>query len=283
MFHSVIIATKGRPSVLQETLISLAAQDCPPDEIIISATENRDVEDMVEAGNIQVLQGAAGSCTQRNTGIRALNPECGLVTFLDDDVELAPDYCRLLRRFLEKNTGVEGVGGLLLLNGATRPEAKEAIKQRPQHSAEMAQDTPSLYGCNMSFRRRAIRDEWFDEKLSLYAWLEDFDFSTRVARKGRLMLVPEMGLCHLRSPSGHMSHARFGFAQIMNPWYLAKKGIINRKELWKIHVLGAVAGNLCNLPTDARNRSQRLRGNLRALALIACGKIQPEAVKHIDM
>jgi glycosyltransferase involved in cell wall biosynthesis len=94
VFHSVVIATIGRPRVLQETLACLANQDCPPDEIIVSATDGADVAGVPGCGNVKMLQGPAGLCTQRNAGIRALDPRCALVTFFDDDVELAPDYCR---------------------------------------------------------------------------------------------------------------------------------------------------------------------------------------------
>ena len=43
MFHSAIIATKGRAPVLRETLHNVSDQDSPPDEIIISASEDADV------------------------------------------------------------------------------------------------------------------------------------------------------------------------------------------------------------------------------------------------
>jgi GT2 family glycosyltransferase len=230
---------------------------------------------------MKVLQGPVGLCHQRNTGLRALNPRCELVSFLDDDVELATDYCRQLCHFMQENQSVIGVGGRLLLDGTTRQEAQTAINQAIRNSADEAKNATGLYGCNMSFRRGAMQDERFDERLSLYAWLEDFDFSIRMSRKGRLMMVPSMLLCHLRSLSGRMCHERFGFAQIMNPWYLCKKGIITRKEMWNRHLLRVFAANLTYLPADARNRSLRLRGNFRALALIARRKIQPEAVKHI--
>src|ERR1700677_3692018 len=88
MFHSVIISTKGRPAILQGTLASLAGQNCPPDEIIISVTDDADAADAPRSDRLRVLPGPPGLCTQRNTGIRALNSACELVTFLDDDVEL---------------------------------------------------------------------------------------------------------------------------------------------------------------------------------------------------
>jgi GT2 family glycosyltransferase len=279
--HSVIIASKGRPGVLQETLESLARQDLPPGEIIVSVTCQHDVATPAGFGSHKLLFGPAGSSTQRNTGIRALDPKCELVTFLDDDVELAPDYFRQLRRLVVENPDAVGFGGKVLLNGTTRLVAKQTIREMAGNSGGVAQAVSGLYGCNMSFRRSAMLDEGFDERLSLYAWLEDFDFSSRMARKGRLLIGPDMILCHLAAPSGRMSHARFGFAQIMNPFYLAKKGIMTWPECLKKHLIAAILGNLAHLAKDPKSRSQRLLGNFKALRMIARGTIKPEAVMDL--
>jgi hypothetical protein len=85
----------------------------------------------------------------------------------------------------------------------------------------------------------------------------------------------------LRSPSARVSHRAFGFAQVMNPWYLSKKGVINRRQLWRSHLLVSIAGNLWHLPGDFVNRWNRLRGNFRALALITRGIVRPEAVRDV--
>ena len=39
-------------------------------------------------------------------------------------------------------------------------------------------------GCNMAFRFSALRNVRFDERLPLYAWLEDHDFRGQVERRG---------------------------------------------------------------------------------------------------
>lgn len=283
MFHSVIIATKGRSSELQDTVLSLTSQECPVDEIVVSATCDTDVKNLVRADSIKVVFGATGLPVQRNAGIRSLNPQCELVTFLDDDVELATSYCRRLRQFMEKHSHVNGAGGRVIVNEQiTREEARKTLSDQIAVFPEAtAHTTQSLYGCNMSFRRSAISNEWFDERLSLYAWLEDFDFSVRIGRKGCLSIVPDLLLCHLCSPLGRIGQERFGFAQIMNPYYLAKKGTLDRHDLWKNNILKALAANVVRLPGDTHNRSRRLVGNLRALAMVANGKIWPEAIVNI--
>jgi glycosyltransferase involved in cell wall biosynthesis/GT2 family glycosyltransferase len=64
---------------------------------------------------------------------------------------------------------------------------------------------PSLYGAYMTFRRRVLEAEPFDEVLDAYAYLEDCDVSYRAARHGLLLMAQNARLCHLQDPSGRLS------------------------------------------------------------------------------
>jgi len=281
MFHSVIIASKGRPQVLGDTMTSLAGQDRTPDEIILSVSCNEDIEGLVLPGAIKLLFETTGLTAQRNSGIRALDPRSKLVSFFDDDVELASDYCTTLVKFAEANPNLVGIGGGVVRDGATRQEARDALQVARHDPRQPILHCDSLYGCNMTFRRDAMAAERFDERLSLYGWLEDLDFSRAVARHGPLAIVTNLFIAHLRSTSGRMDHRRFGFAQVMNPWYLWRKGCITQRELWMTHLLRGIGANFKKLPIHPRDRLLRLRGNLIALAMIARGRVEPEAIHDI--
>lgn len=281
MFHSVIIASKGRPQVLGDTLTSIAGQDRPPDEIILSVSCNEDIEGVALPEAIRLLFGTTGSAPQRNSGIRAMDPRSELVSFFDDDVELASDYCSALIKSAEANPDLVGIGGGVVRDGATRQEARDALRHARHDPAQPILRCDSLYGCNMTFRRDAMVTERFDERLSLYGWLEDLDFSRAVAKHGPLAIVNNLLIAHLQSTSGRMNHRRFGFAQVMNPWYLWRKGCITQRELWMTHLLRGIGANITKLPTNPRDRLSRLRGNLLALAMIARGRVEPEAIHGI--
>lgn len=281
MFHSVIIATKGRPRVIKETIHNLMIQDSLADELIISATESADLEEMNLPEKTRILFVEPGLSTQINAAIRAIAPEATLVTILDDDVELAPDYFSILQKYMEQNPDVAGASGIVLLDGATRDEAESVIRRHIPNPSDTAQDVRSFYGCNMSFRRSALTNEFFDERMKLNSWMADFEFSSRIAKKGKLKLLSGLRLCHLKTASGRMNHERFGFAQIMHPWYFYKKGAIELNELWMDHLLTVLAANVLKFPAEPINRIKRLKGNLFALKLIAQGFVEPEAIVRI--
>jgi GT2 family glycosyltransferase len=141
--------------------------------------------------------------------------------------------------------------------------------------------TESLYGCNMTFRRSSVRGLLFDDRLPLYGWLEDLDYSIRVARRGRLANVPSARLVHLGVSGGRASGVQMGFSQIANPYYLWRsKGLIRFPRLLKQYWVKGMASNClrsviqrCDSRIDWRGR---MVGNLVALKDICLGRINPE-------
>jgi GT2 family glycosyltransferase len=251
LFHSVIIASRGRSGILTETLKSIWKQQLPPDEVIVSVVSEMDIPPSTDNAGVRVIFGGSGLCIQRNSGMLALDSKSELVSFLDDDLELAPDYFAQIRSFFSENPLAIGANGNILLDGCSRQAAEEILQKKSTIQQDGALSAlKSLYGCNMHFRRQAIGEEKFDERLSLYGWLEDYDFSTRVGRKGGLYWIPQAKLCHLKEASGRMNNRKFGFAQIMNPYYLYKKQLLNFSEFMKCHVLPCTASNLYKILAD---------------------------------
>ncbi len=82
----------------------------------------------------------------------------------------------------------------------------------------------SLYGAWMTFRRRVVEAEPFEEVLDGYAYLEDADASYRAARHGWLLLAQGARLCHLRAPGGRLSD-----------YTLATLGALNALVLHRLH------------------------------------------------
>lgn len=63
----------------------------------------------------------------------------------------------------------------------------------------------SLRGATMSFRRKFLLREPFDEMLERYAYLEDADVSQRVSRHGILLRSLDAHACHLEVSSARIS------------------------------------------------------------------------------
>jgi glycosyltransferase involved in cell wall biosynthesis len=281
-FHSVIIASRGRPLVLKATLESIWKQSIQPDEIIISIVNDVDICPTIKNTTSQVIYSSPGLCAQRNIGMQFLDKRCALVSFLDDDLELGADYFKEIKSFFAQCNNAVGLNGNILVEGCSRLEAQDAFQKISSDYKAMKENLiESLYGCNMHYRRESIGQELFDERLSLYGWLEDFDFSTRVGQKGGLYWIPRAMLCHLKEPTGRMNNRKFGFAQIMNPFYLYKKNVIRISELIRYHLLPCAISNALKIATGSNVGKERFYGNLRAYRLILSGHCSPEEVAKL--
>ena len=95
---AVIIPSRGRPEVLADALFSIQRQTVIPKEIILTVTSEEDVSpNLLQVDNVALCIGEEDGTTQRNRAIRALHQGIEIVIFLDDDVELAPNYIEVIR------------------------------------------------------------------------------------------------------------------------------------------------------------------------------------------
>ena len=139
-----------------------------------------------------------------------------------------------------------------------------------------------LYGCNMSVRRSMLADTRFDERLVLYGWQEDIDFTARLRKYGRVVEMADMVGVHLGVKGGRTSGIRFGYSQVMNPTYLIRKGSMPRG-----FGLALMARNVCAnafrslWPDPDVDRWGRLKGNLIGTFHVARGRIEPEYVLRL--
>lgn len=90
-----------------------------------------------------------------------------------------------------------GVTGQVIADGAKGPgltvsfARTQLISNQFDASDSQKEDVFNTYGCNMAFRISALEISKirFDEKLPLYGWYEDMDFSRRLLPYGRLIKV----------------------------------------------------------------------------------------------
>ncbi|MEM9015154.1 MAG: glycosyltransferase, partial [Pseudomonadota bacterium] len=210
---AIIIPSLGRSEVLSKTLTLLAAQSRPADHICVVVTNPEDAPTIPDTGNIDVLYAAIGSCAQRNAGIDQTIGASDIITFLDDDFVPSSDYLETLVEIFTTRPEIAGLTGHVLADGVIGPglsfeDADRILDNRhnPQSRARQKETRePSLYGCNMSFRRSAIEDVRFDERLPFYGWLEDVDFSVQAGRRGHLIKTPRLQGVHLGVKGGRTS------------------------------------------------------------------------------
>jgi len=286
MFHSVIVASRGRGEVLRETVRSLQAQSVAADEIIVSVTGRDDLPAGGFAASVQTLCAPRGVTRQINTAVAGTDPHCDIVSIFDDDVELSPDYFANVRRFFKEHPDVVFFDGTPAAFGVNNHrDARKMLQARPAKSPAFLEGRP-IWGCNMNLRRWILDREKFDEALALYGWLHEYDFGSRVARLGRFGRYEGCRFVHLEVPQGRITGVKHGFSQIMNAVYFYKKHSVVKSlaDLIFGHILKVPAINLYWLLRGDRriDRWGRLRGNLLAIARAIAGSSDPRQVENIS-
>ena len=286
---AIIIATKGRPLEVSKLLDALAAQTVRPERIVVSACDPSDVSECSDvAENVQFIFSSPGSCAQRNRALAEVRGKCDIIVFFDDDFIPSRFWVERIQTLLTSLPDVGMVTGRVLADGAKTggidwstgkslvDSADQAADRENLDSREVV-DTKSTYGCNMALRESSVGELEFDERLILYGWLEDWDFSVRASVGSRMVSTDWLWGVHLGSNRGRTSGGRFGYSQIVNPWYLMRKGTMPPLEAFG-YIVRALSANAAGivLRNQTVDRPGRLRGNLIGVKDIVFGTWAPE-------
>lgn len=286
------IPTVGRGDILYETVRMLAHQKRLPDLVLICVSDDRDTGgvDLLDLPfPVEILISARGLTRQRNRILNALQAE-DILLFLDDDFLIAPDYIEKMAGVFAANPDVVLATGTVVADGILGPGLDTEAGERLLSKALKAPAGDDLapahtgYGCNTALRMATILEHevFFDERLPLYGWLEDVDFSTRLARHGRFVRPEAMRGVHLGTKVGRTPGLRLGYSQIANPCYMIRKGTIGRKRARDM-MLRNLASNLRGtfFPVEWADYRGRLWGNLLAIADLLTGRSDPERVLRL--
>ncbi len=286
---AAVIATRGRPEVVTETVLHLLAhQRLRPDSVIVSCVHAADAGGLQGRNDVLVLTGPAGLAAQRNTALAHLPPGTEIVAFFDDDFIAHKDWLAAAARCFRDDAGIDAFTGRVLADGVTGPgiPLAEAMTMVVAPSGDDWSwiEPYSPYGCNMAFRVSSIAGLRFDERLVLYGWLEDRDFGGALARRGgRLVKSAEAIGVHMGVKGGRMAGERFGYSQIVNPLYMLRKGTMTIGQVGD-HLFRNISSNLFRSlrPEPFIDRRGRLRGNILGVADILRGRLQPERAADLQ-
>ena len=289
MKMSVIICSVGRPEVLDATVQSLLRQSVPVDEILIGTPSIVNVlQSTLQHPKVTLLLTPTGLTVQRNACLSQVQPSSELIAFFDDDMEFAAGYIAAMVALFEQNQDLIASSGNLLYDGGvgkalSREDARKlcaATKTEWREGSNIA-TTPRkfAYGCNMVYRASAIRGVSFDERLPLYGWLEDSDFSHAITRGGKKPVTNcAASAVHLGWRGGRIAGRRLGFSQIVNPFYLwHKSGVFSLPHIIVQCWLRCLTGNILGLAfgEPIEDRPGRLQGNLLGFFHLLSGRMDP--------
>jgi glycosyltransferase involved in cell wall biosynthesis len=285
---AVLLATKGRPQAATQLMRLLERQSVAPSIVVVSATAASDIEAQLPTDlNVEYIFGATGLTAQRNRALEQVRTRADVAVFFDDDFAPAGNWIEQCAALFTSESTIAGANGILIRDGAKTPsisweEAQHVIAAPRPADPRTLSEIADLYGCNMAYRMSAIDGMRFDERLVLYGWLEDKEFSRNAAKKGRLVECNLLVGVHLGLQSGRVSGKKYGYSQVVNAWYLYKKGALSRREV-AFHILKALVVNAARTlrPENHIDRRGRLHGNLVGVIHLLSGTSRPERAAEL--
>jgi GT2 family glycosyltransferase len=286
------IATRGRAKILRETLAQLGKQTRKPDRIVVCHTVTDDVAGCGSSPGVEFIVAQPGLTRQRNRLIEAVN-DCDVLLFLDDDFFVSSQYVAITLAAFETNNTVVATTGMPISDGIKGPGIgtgralqliADDVGQRDPGAASDMMTVPHGYGCNMAIRLAVVRrhDIRFDERLPLYGWSEDVDYTHRLGRHGRIVKLARARGVHLGTKQARSPGRNLGYSQVANPIYLWKKGSYSWGRALRSVGRNLVANAVRSVrPEPWIDRRGRLLGNGRAFADWLQGRMAPERVLEL--
>ena len=220
---AIVIASKNRPADIDRALSSLRAQPTQADRVIVVDQSDRRY-DLAPGPDLLHHYDPAipGLTVARNVGIE-LN-DCAIVLFLDDDVEVVSDIVARLRGAFGARPDAIGAQCEIAV-----PTLREHVEP-PRLGARLwgawqvvfwrgffangvvpksgTDELERMHGCAMAFRVGLFTSEQFDTRLVDYSYGEDWEFSKRARRHGRMYLVRGARIVHHESPTNRYRQRR---------------------------------------------------------------------------
>ena len=272
---AIAVATAGRPDLVPRVLQYMATQSRPADILAVcpATPKDCDLDRIPKEIDVRVISSSVGSCAQRNALIREIDAD--VMVFFDDDFLPAPDFLFELEKLMTEHGDVVVATGHVAADGINGPgfDYEEALgiveDLGPNVAGNALTNVNNGYGCNMAIRLDVAKSQGitFDENLPLYGWLEDVDFSRRLAAFGRVVKSERLRGVHMGTKtSGRSPGKRLGYSQMANRIYLVRKGTLTRSQMWSGNFNNLAANTVKSLaPEPWVDRRGRLLGNSLAL------------------
>jgi len=294
---AVIIPTKDRPGDLKKLLANLGQQTLPPSQVII-IDSGRGISDSLPAEYTDLKMtykkySLPSSARQRNEGLKYLLPSISYVAFFDDDIVLdctaienviaffnqaPPDIAAVsLNLINHPKMEFSNLKGLPFVEQLALYSRRKGVILRSGFQTLIGHvNEPTLVSWFPSgaivCRREALPIYPFDPWFQAYSYLEDLDFSYRLGKMRKLMVIPSAGFIHQESRIGKEKGFLFGQKEVFNRVYFVRKH--EEFSEWRC-VLGLVLKSGMNcfqfLATGRIAFISRAFGNLVGLARVMFG------------
>jgi len=212
-----------------------------------------------------------------------------IILFLDDDVVLDENYLSLLLKTYEdfpKAAGVGGVDMLLPKYGFLRKLYSRIFLYHSGNKSKLSLSmmNSSMYlwqdekepflsefldGCNMSFKKSALKDVEFQDYFNHYSLGEDLFFSLYALKRGNLMVNPSLKVKHIKSPLSRDRAENVAFMKVVNHYKLLKYS--NNKNYKYITIWWTYTGYL--FASFCKMDFKELKGYMKGMKYLVFEKI----------
>ncbi|OYQ65964.1 glycosyl transferase family A [Pseudanabaena sp. SR411] len=212
---SVVVPTYQRPADLARCLAALKAQNRPVDELwVIVRDTDRQTWQFLETFDRATLPlhtatvTASGVIAAMNIGLESATGD--IVAFTDDDAAPHPDWLERIETYYLADKQVGGVGGRdWVYHGTKLEDGSQPVVGKLQWFGRLignhhigigtGREVDVLKGVNMSFRREAIADLRFDQRMRGSGAQVHFEvvFSLTLRQQGwKLIYDPQIAVDH---------------------------------------------------------------------------------------
>ena len=224
---SLVIPSKNRPAEIVRCLASVFARSASIDEIIVVDQSAAPYELPADRRVTHLYQPElSGLTAARNAGVDHAKGD--VVLFMDDDCTFESDVVAIVSETFARRADVVGVQPEVVDPDYTPPPISQRIFEHGFFDSHTfmkpgASELRRMSGCAMAFRATVFEHERFDESLHGYCYGEDWDFSLRAKRHGRLVLAPEALVQHRPSPTNRFDRRRSFQTRWTNFNYIYRK------------------------------------------------------------
>lgn len=312
---AIVICTLNRPDDIRDCVASICAQTRKPEQlIVVDAGDLGPVRHMIEqaCANAEIgflyRQAEPSTTRQRNDGAGLV--EGDVTFFLDDDVQIAPDYVeQVLAAYEADDDGMlAGACGSpdpapepghgfwhwyakLFLLAETRSDVAPRMKASnyPVHTSRLTRprDCDLMPSTAVSYRTDVFLKYRFDMHLTGYVMAEDLDLSYRVSRDHRLRMLPDARYHHSKSDVSRNDRAETEKRRLLFTQYFFRKNLAHRPGCWLARYWALLGLGMRYAVGAARSGDrQRLSGfvaGLRAASrnhLLWPGRFSPGPLEH---
>jgi len=283
---SIIIPTKDRPYKIKKLLNQLYNNKFFFNEILVVDSSNVDNKKKLifiikqAELNIKLINSIPSISVQRNKGLKNMKKSNKFFMFLDDDIVFKKNSFVEMRKFIKKNEKLYIGYGFNLISkidyGFLESIKRNKIMEKLGiYNANIGKIVRSGWQTKINNVKKNQEVEWlstqaviyannkkkinFDNFFKGYSYLEDLDYSYRMSKFGKLIVVKKAMYYH----NNNIERKSFNFGQkeFVNRYHFIKKNKIYTRYFF----LGAVVKIFLNL---SKLQLLKVLGNISALTKI---------------